>query len=58
MVFADIVESIADADGDGIANYIDLDSDNDGTPDQIEAGSDQTLSADTDGDGVGRLSGS
>ncbi|MDX1908437.1 MAG: T9SS type A sorting domain-containing protein [Bacteroidia bacterium] len=35
-----------DADGDGIPNFLDLDSDNDGIPDLIEAGG-----TDTDGDG-------
>ncbi len=28
---------LADADGDGIANYLDIDSDNDGIPDNVEA---------------------
>lgn len=37
-----------DTDGDGIYNQLDLDSDNDGIPDIIEAGG-----ADTDGDGLG-----
>ncbi len=36
-----------DTDGDGISDYIDLDSDNDGTPDIIEDGG-----VDTDGDGM------
>ena len=35
-----------DADGDGILNYLDLDADNDGIPDVVEAGG-----VDTDGDG-------
>ncbi len=39
--------SITDVDGDGIPNYVDLDSDNDGIPDIIEAGG-----VDTDGNGV------
>ena len=37
----DIIESpngTEDFDGDGIPNYLDLDSDNDGCPDVIEAG--------------------
>ncbi len=39
--------SVTDVDGDGVPNYIDLDSDNDGIPDLIEAGG-----VDTDGNGV------
>ena len=39
--------SVTDVDSDGIPNYLDLDSDNDGIPDLIEAGG-----VDTDGDGV------
>ncbi|MEO0469950.1 MAG: FG-GAP-like repeat-containing protein, partial [Bacteroidota bacterium] len=37
----------ADWDGDGIVNHLDLDGDNDGIPDIIEAGG-----VDTDGDGI------
>ncbi|MBO3699994.1 PA14 domain-containing protein, partial [Roseivirga sp. E12] len=37
---------VCDSDGDGIANYLDLDSDNDGITDLIEAGG-----VDTDGNG-------
>ncbi len=36
-----------DADADGIANHLDLDADNDGIPDVVEAGG-----TDTDGDGI------
>ncbi len=39
--------SVIDTDGDGVANFIDLDSDNDGITDVIEAGG-----VDPDGDGV------
>ena len=42
-------EGYGDDDGDGIPNYLDLDSDNDGIPDVIEGG-DGDL--DTNGDGV------
>ncbi|GIV30859.1 MAG: hypothetical protein KatS3mg029_0210 [Saprospiraceae bacterium] len=42
----DPLSPLADRDGDGIPNYLDLDSDNDGIPDIIEAGG-----VDTDGDG-------
>jgi len=38
--------ALCDTDGDGIADYLDLDSDNDGIPDIIEAGG-----TDPDGDG-------
>ncbi|MGH1338713.1 MAG: hypothetical protein ACRBFS_21545, partial [Aureispira sp.] len=37
----------ADTDGDGIINMLDLDADNDGVPDIVEAGG-----TDTDGDGI------
>ncbi len=43
----DPTSPITDVDGDGVPNYIDLDSDNDGIPDLIEAGG-----MDTDGNGV------
>ncbi|MAT52883.1 MAG: hypothetical protein CMN32_00270 [Saprospirales bacterium] len=42
----DPLSPIADRDGDGVPNYIDTDSDNDGIPDLIEAGG-----VDKDGDG-------
>lgn len=35
--FTNPVVTYTDADGDGIANYLDLDSDNDGIPDNVEA---------------------
>ena len=45
-----------DTDGDGIADYLDLDSDNDGIPDTVEAqttaGYIPPTNMDTDGDGV------
>ncbi|NRR92057.1 T9SS type A sorting domain-containing protein [Winogradskyella undariae] len=45
--------SLEDTDGDNIPDYIDLDSDNDGTPDIEENGMANTLSDnDTDGDGL------
>jgi uncharacterized repeat protein (TIGR01451 family) len=43
----DPLSAIVDRDGDGIPNFLDSDSDNDGIPDLIEAGG-----VDTDGDGV------
>jgi uncharacterized repeat protein (TIGR01451 family)/fimbrial isopeptide formation D2 family protein len=42
----DTLDGCADSDGDGIANYKDLDSDNDGILDSVE------MRIDTDGDGV------
>ena len=47
--FADLcnLPLLNDADGDGIPNSYDLDSDNDGIPDVVEAGG-----TDTDGDGI------
>ncbi|WP_169711556.1 beta strand repeat-containing protein [Nonlabens spongiae] len=49
-------ELICDADGDGIANRLDLDSDNDGIPDIIEAqttlGYTAPSGSDADGDGL------
>ena len=41
-----------DRDGDGQPNWFDFDSDNDGIPDEIEAGGDCNNPRDTDGDGV------
>ena len=45
-----------DSDGDGVADYLDLDSDNDGIPDTVEAqttaGYIPPTNMDTDGDGV------
>jgi len=38
--------TVKDADGDGVPNYLDIDSDNDGILDAVEG------SADTDGDGI------
>jgi len=35
--FVDPQVVLADSDGDGIANYLDIDSDNDGIPDNVEA---------------------
>lgn len=50
--------SVKDFDGDGVANYIDLDSDNDGIPDILEAGGTDSNNdgkvdsfSDADGDG-------
>ena len=42
----DTAETDADTDGDGLANYLDADSDGDGIPDAMES------FADTDGDGI------
>ncbi len=48
--------TVCDADGDGIANSLDLDADNDGIPDNIEAQATASYVApsgfDTDGDGL------
>ena len=44
--FCDTIPAAYDADGDGVPNHLDLDSDNDGIPDIIEAGG-----KDTDNDG-------
>lgn len=53
-----LVATIADKDGDGVPNFLDLDSDNDGIPDVIEAGGNDSdgdgkpdVSSDSDGDG-------
>ncbi|MDR6806823.1 hypothetical protein J2Y45_004015 [Dyadobacter sp. BE34] len=48
FVFGATVPRVCDFDGDGIADQLDADSDNDGCPDAIEAGG-------TDGDGDGKL---
>ena len=45
-VFLDTYEGFTDLDNDGIPNYLDLDSDNDGITDVVEAGG-----SDPDGDG-------
>lgn len=42
----DDIEGVADADGDGVANYLDSDSDNDTIPDQVES------AIDTDADQI------
>lgn len=48
VVYPEIANfACADTDGDGLADHLDLDSDNDGIPDIIEAGG-----ADTDGNGM------
>ncbi|HYF69494.1 MAG TPA: tandem-95 repeat protein, partial [Ohtaekwangia sp.] len=48
--------TISDTDGDNRRNYLDLDSDNDGIPDNVEAqptlGYVAPVNADTDGDGI------
>jgi len=41
-----------DTDANSIPDYLDLDSDNDGIADALEAGADPTLPVDTNGDGV------
>ncbi|SFV58246.1 internalin, putative [hydrothermal vent metagenome] len=50
------ITDIQDNDGDGIEDYLDLDSDNDGIPDNVEAQSTGSYTApsgtDTDGDGL------
>lgn len=48
----DPVEGVGDVDGDGIPNYLDLNSDGDGLPDNIEAGPDPNNPIDTDMDGI------
>jgi large repetitive protein len=47
----DLDEGIADADGDGIANFLDLDSDGDGISDHDEAGDSDLATAPVDSDG-------
>jgi len=47
----DLIEGMTDTDLDGVPNYLDLDSDNDGTPDSQEAGIDPNNPIDTDSDG-------
>ncbi len=42
-----IIDNDGDNDGDGVVDYLDLDADNDGIPDVVEAGG-----VDTDGDGL------
>ena len=56
---ADVIDNLAgfglndDIDGDGIANHLDSDDDNDGIPDSQELGGTPTLSGtDSDGDGI------
>ncbi len=50
----DVHEGSADADGDGTPNYLDLDSDGDTIPDEVEAGDADLLTfpRDADGDGL------
>ena len=43
-----VINPHADADGDGTPNYLDVDSDNDGIPDIVEAGADPNNPQDTD----------
>ncbi|MGF1496158.1 MAG: DUF4347 domain-containing protein [Elainellaceae cyanobacterium] len=45
------LKSITDTDGDGIANHLDLDSDNDGISDLVESGQDAAI-VDTNNDGI------
>jgi len=46
------VNKSVDTDEDGIANHLDIDSDNDGIPDVREGSTAAPLNADTDGDGI------
>jgi hypothetical protein len=50
----DMHDGLDDLDGDGYANWLDLDSDGDSVPDRTEAGDDDpyTLPIDTDSDGI------
>jgi len=43
---------IFDTDGDGVLDYRDTDSDNDGIPDRVEGGDNRSMPTDTDGDGA------
>ena len=47
-----LVDSCNDTDGDGVYNWLDLDSDNDGISDLTESGDSDAIAADTDGDGT------
>jgi hypothetical protein len=49
---SDLVETVGDADKDGIPNFLDLDSNGNGTPDRIEVGADPAAPVDSDGDGI------
>ena len=48
----DDIEGTVDTDGDGLPNFRDTDSDNDGIPDSTEAGPAPNTPVDTDGDGA------
>jgi uncharacterized repeat protein (TIGR01451 family) len=48
----DNVEGADDVDGDGLPNFLDPDSDNDGAPDAQEVGPDPQIPQDSDGDGI------
>lgn len=48
----DSIEGTGDPDGDGIPNYLDLDSNNDGIPDKTQVGPDPLHPVDTDADGT------
>ena len=47
-----MVEGSGDPDGDGIPNYLDLDSNNNGIPDSVEAGGDPDAPVDGNGNGI------
>ena len=51
-VFIQFEEICFDTDGDGIPNYLDLDSDNDGIYDIVEAGNGYAATYDTNNDGL------
>lgn len=48
----DLLESTGDPDRDNVPNFLDLDSNGNGTPDRTEVGADPNNPVDSDGDGI------